>query len=481
LPRFQVTLQEGTQGAENKQTLDPIQFHSKKLPVKIRWYYPAFTLTIILKNQVAKEIAEVTMITSDTPVIVVGGGIAGLTCARRLHRQGIPVRLLEASGRVGGRIKTDRRDGYLLDRGFQVLQTAYPEARQELNFPSLNLRCFAPGVMIRFRGRFYTLADPRRRPRKLLETLTAPIGGLADRLRILRLARRVTRGPMETLFLQPESTAMDFLKAEGFSAAMINRFFIPFFGGVCLDPQIRASSRVLLYVLRMFASGEAALPAQGMEEISRQLTANLPAEMVQTGTRVHRIHNGNLLLDDGGTVPARAVVVATEGPEAARLLGLASSQASVAETCLYFSCDQAPWHPAYLLLNGDSGGTINNIAFPSRVSPDYAPPGKTLVSVVVLGNPDENDRALVQRVRVQLVNWFGAQVRCWSHLKTYRITHALPDQSPPTRNPIYSESRVGSGLFVCGEHGSLPGIQWAMLSGRRTADAVQAHLRGQTA
>jgi len=420
------------------------------------------------------------MTRKDIPVIVVGGGIAGLACARRLHRLGIPVRLLEASGRVGGRIKTDHRDGYLLDRGFQVLQTAYPEARQELNFGSLNLQYFAPGAMIRFRGRFHTLADPRRRPSKLLETLTAPVGGLPDRLRLLRLARRVNRGSMESLFLQPESTAMDFLKAEGFSEAMISRFFVPFFGGVCLDPQIRASCRVLLYVLRMFANGEAALPARGMEEISRQLAAGLPSEWVRKGRRVQRIQSGSLLLEDGRTIPARAVILATESPETARLLGSPSAQASVAETCLYFACDQASWHPPYLVLNGDGGGPINNIAFPSRVSPDYAPIGKTLVSVVVLGNPDENDRVLVKQVREQLIDWFGTQVRRWTHLKTYRILHALPDQSPPTPNPLYPESQVRPGLFVCGEHGSLPGIQWALLSGRRTADAVQAHLHRGT-
>ena len=235
-----------------------------------------------------------------------------------------------------------------------------------------------------------------------------------------------------------------------------------------------------MYVLRMFAGGEAALPARGMGEIPQQLASSLPAEWVQTGTRVQRIQNGRVLLDDGRTMSARAVVVATEGPEAARLLGSSSAQASVAETCLYFACDLAPWHPPYLMLNGDGIGPINNIAFPSRVSPDYAPPGKTLVSVVVLGNPQVNDGLLVQQVREQLIDWFGAQVRRWSHLKTYRITHALPDQQPPSPNPFGPQSRIRPGLFVCGEHGSLPGIQWALLSGRRTADAVHAYLRGES-
>ncbi|MBR9985298.1 MAG: FAD-dependent oxidoreductase [Desulfosarcina sp.] len=417
------------------------------------------------------------MTTAEKPVIIVGGGIAGLACARRLQDHGISVRILEASGRTGGRIKTDQLAGYRLDRGFQVLQTAYPEAQRTLNFPRLDLRRLAPGAMIRIRGRIYTVADPLRRPQALLDTLRAPIGGFRDRLRLLRLAHRVCRGPLEALFRQPESTAMAFLKAEGFSATMIDRFFVPFFGGVCLDPKIRASSRVLRYVLRMFASGDAALPAMGMEEIPKQLAAGLPSEWVQTGTRVRRVGDKNVLLEDGRNLPARAVVVATEGHEAARLLGSASARASVAETCLYFGCDQAPWHPPYLLLNGDGRGPINNIAFPSRVSSAYAPAGKSLACVVVLGNPEEDDSVLLQRIQDQLAHWFGDEVRRWRHLETYRILHALPDQSPPTRNPTSPESQLRPGVFVCGEHGSLPGIQWALLSGRRTADAVQAHLR----
>jgi len=417
------------------------------------------------------------MRSSDSPVIIIGGGIAGLACARRLHRNGVSVRVLEASGRVGGRIKTDRHDGYLLDRGFQVLQTAYPEARRTLNLSDLNLQCFAPGAMIRVQGRFHTLADPLRRPGKLLETLRAPIGGLPDRLRLLRLAAKVTRGPLEAIFRQTESTSIEFLRTQGFSATMIDRFFTPFFGGVCLDPHIRASSRVLLYVLRMFAGGDAALPALGMEQIPVQLVRDLPAEWVQTEVRVRRIRKSEIVTDDGHTLPARAIVVATEGPEATRLLGPGSTEASISETCLYFSCDHAAWHPPYLLLNGDGRGPINNIAFPSRVSPAYAPKGKSLVSVVVLGNPDDTDAVLLKRVRRQLVAWFGSQARQWSHLQTYRIRHALPSQAPPSRDPYRQNNQVRTGIFVCGEHGSLPGIQWALRSGRCAADAVRAQLR----
>jgi len=386
------------------------------------------------------------------------------------------VHVIEAGDRVGGRIRTDRQDGYRLDRGFQVLQTAYPEARRMLDYKGLDLRTFAYGAKIRIRGRFYTVADPLRHPGGLKETLTAPIGGIRDRLRLARLARRVTRTPLHKLFTEPESTAMDFLKREGFSQAMITRFFVPFFGGVCLDPNIQASSRVLQYVLRMFAAGEAALPAKGMEEIPRQLTAGLPNDCLRTGVRVRRVNSEGVLLEDGTPVDGCAVVVAAEGPETARLFGAPSVRASVAETCLYFSCDREQWHSAFLMLNGEGGGLINNIAFPSQVSPAYAPKDKSLVSVVVLGNPVPDEAELITQVRAQLTDWFGPEIEGWVHLRTYRILHALSDQMPPTQNPFRPDPRIRPGVFVCGEYGSLPGIQWALLSGGLAADAVTAYL-----
>ena len=390
------------------------------------------------------------MTRTDIPVIIVGGGISGLACARHLHAQGIPVLVLEAGDRLGGRIRTDRVKGFRLDRGFQVLQTAYPEARRLLDYGRLELRTFAPGAIVRYRGRLYTLADPLRRPGALLDTISAPIGSLADRLRLLNLAWRSTRGTLETLFQQPESTAMEFLQNAGFSEAIIRRFFVPFFGGVCLDPGIGASSRVLQYVLRMFAAGDAALPAAGMEQIPLQLATGLPGDCVRTGLHVRQIHSDGVSLDDGTRIPALAVVAATQAPATSRLLGLPTGGGSLAETCLYFAAERADWHSAYLMLNGDGRGLINNIAIPSQVSARYAPVGESLIAVVLLGEPEISNEALVRKVRAELVDWFGREVNQWEHLTTYRISHALPIQSPPTENPYRPPSPPGPGIFVCG-------------------------------
>ena len=178
-------------------------------------------------------------------VLIIGAGLAGLCCARVLHQAHIPFVILEASDGVGGRVRTDRVEGFLLDRGFQVLQTAYPEARRVLDYPALKLKPFYPGALVYFDGRLHRVGDPLRQPRHLFSTIFSPIGTLADKLRVARLRWQVSRGSIEDLFRRPETSTLAALRAQGFSDTMIERFFRPFFSGVffdrnlaCLQPHV---------------------------------------------------------------------------------------------------------------------------------------------------------------------------------------------------------------------------------------------------
>jgi len=148
---------------------------------------------------------------ADPSVIIVGAGLAGLSCARRLMQDSVPFLILEADRQIGGRVRTEKVDGFLLNHGFQVLQTAYPEARRLLDFQRLELKTFAPGAMIRAEGRFFRVADPRRRPRDLWSTLKAPIGTLGDRLRIVRLARNARQTTVAGIFHAPDMPTVEFL------------------------------------------------------------------------------------------------------------------------------------------------------------------------------------------------------------------------------------------------------------------------------
>jgi phytoene dehydrogenase-like protein len=410
-------------------------------------------------------------------VIIVGAGLSGLSCALTLHKRRLSFVVLEAGARPGGRIQTDLEDGFQLDHGFQVLQTGYPEAKRSLDFQGLDLQRFPAGVAVHYNKRFHIIADPRHHPRYLLSTLAAPIGTLGDRLAMLRLTRLACRGSLPEIFAQPEQRTSDFLRHHGFSQGFIERFFVPFFAGACLDRNISASSRVFQYIFRMFSQGDAALPAKGMGDIPRQMADKLPKDAIHTNCTVANVGDGVVTLSDGRNFHGRRVVLATSQPAYERLMGVPVSRLSLGETCLYFASSwRPPFRDPFLLLNGDGQGPVNNIAFPSLVAPHYSASGKTLIAVVVLGEMHGGGEMLEQAVRQQCFDWFGNAVHDWEHLRTYRIEHALPEQTVPTANPYVLPQPVSEQVRICGEYKSLPGIQWALLSGRQTADALIAEL-----
>jgi phytoene dehydrogenase-like protein len=410
----------------------------------------------------------------DGGVYVVGAGLAGLRCARRLHDKGVAAAVLEASDGVGGRVRTDRVEDFLLDRGFQVLLTAYPEAREALDYRELELHPFYPGAVVRTGGKFVTVADPFRRRWDGLRSALAPVGGLGDKLKVAALRRRVTAGSLEELFARPETTTREALAALGLSDEIVDRFFRPLFGGVLLDRELGTSSRMFEFVYRMFAVGDVAIPTRGMGAIPDQLAGGLPPDTVRLGERVTAVDDGGLTLASGERLAARAVVVATDGPTAARLLGgEPPAPGSLAASCLYFAADRAPIDEPVIVLDGDGEGPVNNLCVPSAVAPTYAPPGAALVSAAVLDRPGLPRGAdLEAAVLGQLADWFGSGVVGWRHLATYHIPHAQPAQPPGALDPPQRPVRLRPGLYVCGDHRDNASINGALASGRRTADAV---------
>lgn len=215
-----------------------------------------------------------------------------------------------------------------------------------------------------------------------------------------------------------------------------------------------------------------ALSATGFSPVSQ-----LPANTVRLEAKVATVDAGRLTLASGETLAARAVVVATEGPEAERLFPTCPSPGSRSVTCLYFAADTPPIAEPILLLDGDGHGPVNNLCVPSVVAPTYASPGAALISATVLQPPPHEETSLEVAVRAQLSQWFGPAVQRWRHLRTSRISHALPEQSPPAQTLSPRPVRLRPGLYVCGDHRETASIHGAMVSGRRAAEAVITDLR----
>ena len=409
-------------------------------------------------------------IPSSARVIIVGAGLAGLTAARVLNQRGIEVVLLEASDDVGGRVRSDIVDEFILDRGFQVLLTAYPEIHRHLNLDALNLKKFEPGALVWKGGRGHIVGDPFRRPATLASTALAPIGNVADKARIARMRAQLKSADPRALLRGTDIPTSDALREMGFSDTMVKSFFTSLVGGIQLDPQLATSRRMFDVIFRTLATGDSAVPARGMGQITQQLAHSLTHTRILLNTAVQKVSPHQVVTASGHSINADAVVVATEGPSASSLLGLPRVE-SRAAGCVYFSAPVPPVKGAYVILDGKGEGPVLNVAVMSQVSPEYAPPGRHLIAAALPGRADGD---LENLARTQLRQWWGAQVDTWTHLRTYAIPHGQPQQNPPF-SPKKKLS-LGDGLFVCGDHRDTGSIQGAMFSGRRCAEMVAEHV-----
>jgi phytoene dehydrogenase-like protein len=449
-------------------------------------------------------------------VAIVGAGLAGLSAATLLADQGLEVAVWEAADDVGGRVRTDEVDGFRLDRGFQVLLPSYPEVRRQIDLPELRPRPFLRGLVLRNGVRSVVLGDPIGGADALAGLIPGRALRAADLARLAALTARDRLRTPATLVAGPERSTREDLRARGLSDHAIDGVLAPLLRGVFLEEDLATSARFFHLVWRSFAGQAPVLPAEGMAALPRQLAARLRPGTVRLNCPADIVTRAAVRSRDGESLRARAVIVATDGTTAARLVPGIAEPAWHGVTTYYFRADEPPLRRGALVVEGAvdarrptrpsrTGPVINTVVL-SEVAPSYAPPGSALIAASVLGVPEDAPAVAARpspldltdplratgplsltdpnaaaapsgserAVRAHLGALYGADTAGWTLLATYPVARALPDMTSPRvlRRPV----RTPSGVYVCGDHRDTSSIQGALYSGRRAADAVLADL-----
>lgn len=398
----------------------------------------------------------------DADVIVVGAGITGLRAALEISRAGLSVLVFERSDFVGGRMSTVTIDGFKVDRGFQVLLTAYPEMKRLNNLSRLACRSFSSGARIRANGDFIDFYDPLRHPDKLISTLSAGVASIRDLFKIFLL----TRGGATRCERSSISTDIG-LRDAGFSERFQDLFLRPFLRGVLLDPQLRLDFGLARFYLSMFAKGEAALPYDGIQSLPNDLADHIGRSHIRLSTSVNRITPNEVTLESGDTYSARHVICAVDTLAAAQLGSPEQTVNHASSSTMYFAANAAPFAEPLVVVSAESG-PISTLAVVTNVQPSYAPPGKALIAITVTGSEALlPEHTLVSGVLRQATDWYGRQVADWRLLSLMALPAAVV-----TRPRMTDGICDRDGILYAGDYLSYPSQNGALQAGRKAGEWV---------
>lgn len=408
-------------------------------------------------------------------VVVIGAGLAGLCAAHHLVAAGLSVAVLESADHVGGRMSADTVDGFRLDRGNHLLNTALPELGRIPGLDGLRLRPLSPGVLVRGGGHGYRIGDSRRSRDGGLSALIgsaarAPIGSALDKARLGAALGRLATTPAERLLGRPESTTAEALAARGFSPRMLDAFLRPLLTALLGDPELTTSSRCADLVLRGFARGRLCMPEGGAASVPELMAKALPPGSVHLGERVTSVSINRVTTRENGATACRAVVVATGATAAARLLPGLHVPEFRQVTTVHHVAPVPPLREPALLVSADRGGPVAYSVVASEVDPNCAQDGRAVISSTVLGRDDRRPEELGRAVRAHLSALHDTDTGGWDLLAVHRHPEARPVMPAPhhIRRPV----RLLGGLYVCGDHRDTSTAEGALYSGRRAATTL---------
>ena len=399
---------------------------------------------------------------------IIGAGVSGLIAAKVLENNGYTPTIIEASATVGGRVKSDTVQGYQLDHGFQVLLTSYPAAKKYLDFKPLALQELLPGATIFKNGKSQTIGDPLRNLSLLLPTLLASVGNFADKLKILKLNTHLKKKSISEIFKTPETTTLAHLQTLGFSEAMLQDFFKPFFSGIFLEPNLDTSSRMFEFVYKMFGDGLAVVPKAGMQAISNQLKDGLKNTEIRLNTPVSEVKNEAIILQDGSVIESHFTIIATE---ASHLVANLKNQETAWKSCdtLYFETTKRTLQKPIIGLIADKNALINNLFYPTSVATETKG-DKELLSVTIVKDHVLAAEKLVEKVVDELHVFCG--ITNPKFIKHYQIKKALPKLSSLQYKLSSTETKLTSSIFLAGDQLLNGSLNAAMIAGERAAMGV---------
>ena len=380
-------------------------------------------------------------------VVVIGAGLAGLSAAITLENEGVSVTVLESSDRPGGRVSSDVIDGYICDRGFQLINANYPEIKRIGLIKDIDFISASSVIEIARDDRRIRIGDPRS---ALLSAFNSETGSILEKFRLV----------MYLLRSKPAISVGDELKNNGLGRTY-ERVLRPFLTGVFLADPLLVNAEYGRTAIKHFVTGNSGLPVGGVKAFSEALASRVSD--IRYGVQVNSIKK-NTVKTSKGNFEADAIIVATDATTAAQLLDLTEVPQLVGCTTWYHSTKESPTTSKSLIVDSQNRGPVVNTMVISNMMPDYAPAGKNLISSTSILPTTESE------VRRHLSVMYGTDTRNWKLVAKYEIPSALPLSGLETK--IASGAHVKDAIFIAGDYKSAPSQNGALLSGRLAALSV---------
>lgn len=393
-------------------------------------------------------------------VIVVGAGLAGLVCARALRARGLRPVVLETERQVGGRATSEEVDGFVVERGFQVLNPAYPHLRATGVLEQLGMNAFPRAVRVRHDGRLDELVDPTRHPTALPRDLRTGLVGPRD----------VAAARFATSLVGADRRRGDAFDAAGFTGPLRHKVVDPFLAGVVCEDEGSTSARFTAWLASMFLLGTPGLPTGGMRRLGEALAGGLDVRLGHPVTAIDT--DAGRVETPHGSFTGRAVVLAA-GPVSTAELARQGRPSTHPTTTWWFATHQAPSPSGAIHVDAERRGPIVTTAVVSHTARDHAPAGQHLVAALTLADGDVDEQA----VRAHASHIYGTGTEAWRTLAVHHIPHSLPAVAPGQ----FARGRIGfqGEAVLCGDQFGNASIDGALGSGQAAAAEVARRLGGR--